>query len=128
MTRADDKRLDDILAAAAEIADIVSRGKNKFDDDVALRRALERCLEIIGEAAKALGDEARDALPQVPWTEMIRLRDRLSHHYHRVEPDQLWVTAHVDVPQMATTIEDGRRQMTDEETRDPSAEPRFGVD
>lgn len=37
-------------------------------------------LEIIGEASKARGDEARDALPQVPWTEMIRLRDRLSHH------------------------------------------------
>lgn len=112
MTRADDKRLDDTLAAPAEIADIVSRGKNKFDDDVALRRALERCLEIIGEAAKALGDETRVALPHVPWTEMIRL-DRLSHHYHRVEPDQLWVTADVDVPQMATAIEDGRRQMTD---------------
>ncbi len=39
MTRADDKRFDDILAAAAEIAHIVGRGKNKFDDDVALRRA-----------------------------------------------------------------------------------------
>ena len=45
---------------------------------------------------------------------MIRPRDRLSHHYQRVEPDQLWVTADVDVPQMATAIEDGRRrQMTD---------------
>jgi len=74
VTRADDKRLDDILAAAAEIADIVGRGKNKFDDDVALRRALERCLEIIGEAAKALGNETRFSLPDVPWTEMIRLR------------------------------------------------------
>jgi len=74
VTRADDKRLDDILAAAAEIADIVSRGKNKFDDDVALRRALERCLEIIGDAAKALADVTRFSLPDVPWTEMIRLR------------------------------------------------------
>lgn len=52
MTRADDKRLDDILATTAEIADIVSRRKDKFDRDVALRRAVERCLEIIGEAAK----------------------------------------------------------------------------
>ena len=110
MTRPDDKRLDDILATATEVADIVSRGKNKFDDDVALRRALERCLEIIGEAAKALGDETRRAIADVPWTEVIRLRDRLSHHYHRVEPDQLWVTAEVDVPQMATAINEWRRQ------------------
>jgi len=110
VTRPDDKRLDDILATATEVADIVSRGKNKFDDDVALRRALERCLEIIGEAAKALGDETRRAIVDVPWTEVIRLRDRLSHHYHRVEPDQLWVTAEVDVPQMATAINEWRRQ------------------
>jgi uncharacterized protein with HEPN domain len=114
VTGADYKRLDDILAAATEIADIVSRGKNEFDRDVALRRALERCLEILGEAAKVLGDETRVAIPGVPWTEVIRLRDRLSHHYHRVEPDQLWVTADVDVPQMATAIEDWRgRQSTE---------------
>lgn len=66
MTRPEDKRLDDILAAAAEIADIVSRGKNNFDDDIALRRALERCLEIIGEAAKALGDRHESLLPKCP--------------------------------------------------------------
>lgn len=39
--------------AAAEIADITARGRAAFDTDVALRRALERCLEILGEAAKA---------------------------------------------------------------------------
>lgn len=108
MTRPDDKRLDDILATATEVADIVGRGKNSFDGDVALRRALERCLEIIGEAATALNAETRAAIADVPWTEVIRLRDRLSHHYHRVEPDQLWVTADVDVPQMATAINDWR--------------------
>jgi uncharacterized protein with HEPN domain len=82
VTRADDKRLDDILAVADEVASIVSRGKNQFDDDVALRRAVERCLEIIGEAAKSIDDELRAAIADVPWTEVIRLRDRLSHHYH----------------------------------------------
>jgi hypothetical protein len=34
----------------------------------------------------------------------------LSDHYQRVEPDQLWVTAEVDLPQMATAINDWRRQ------------------
>jgi len=83
-------------------------GKDNFDDDIALRRALERCLEIIGEAAKALGDETRVAIAEVPWTEVIRLRDRLSHHYHRIEAEQLWVTAEVDAPRMATAIKEWR--------------------
>lgn len=39
---------------------------------------------------------------------MIRLRDRLSHHYHRIEAEQLWVTAEVDAPRMATAIKEWR--------------------
>ena len=114
MTRSDDKRLDDILDVADEIATIVTRGKDDFDDDIALRRAVERCLEIIGEAAKSVDDEVRASIPDVPWTEMIRLRDRLSNHYHRVEADQLWVTADTDVPNMARAIRNWRTQQQDE--------------
>jgi uncharacterized protein with HEPN domain len=36
--------------------------------------ALERCLKIIGEAAKSIDEERRAAIPDVPWTEVIRLR------------------------------------------------------
>jgi uncharacterized protein with HEPN domain len=117
VTRPGDKRLDDILAVADEVASFVARGKNNFDDDIAVRRALERCLEIIGEAAKSLDDELRVAIPDVPWTEVIRLRDRLSHHYHRVEANQLWVTADIDVPQMARAIRNWRNQQPDEPPR-----------
>lgn len=104
MTRSDDKRLDDIVATTSEVADIVGRGRAAFDIDVALRRALERCLEIIGEAAKALSEDVRSATPGVPWSEVVRLRDRLSHHYHRVDPDELWATAEGDVPQLAAAL------------------------
>lgn len=114
MTRHDDKRLDDILATVVEVADIVHRGRDAFDEDVTLRRALERCLEIIGEAAKSLTDETREQIAQVPWSQVIRLRDRLSHHYHRVEPGQLWVTASTDVPALGAAIDTWRaRQPTD---------------
>jgi uncharacterized protein with HEPN domain len=114
VTRSDGKRLDDILDVADEIASIVARGKNNFDDDIALRRAVERCLEIVGEAAKSVDDEVRASIPDVPWTEVIRLRDRLSHHYHRVEADQLWVTADTEVPKMAGAIRNWRSQQQDE--------------
>jgi uncharacterized protein with HEPN domain len=104
VTRPDEKRLDDIVAVTAEIADIVGRGREAFDGDVALRRALERCLEIVGEAAKTLSDDVRTAIPGVPWSQVVRLRDLLTHHYHRVEADQLWTTAATDVPRLAAAI------------------------
>ncbi|MGH9271910.1 MAG: HepT-like ribonuclease domain-containing protein [Ilumatobacteraceae bacterium] len=106
MTRADDKRLDDIV----EVAAIVARGRAAFDSDIALRRAVERCLEIIGEASKALSDEVRAAISEVPWREIIRLRDRVSHHYHRIEPDVLWVTAEEEVPQLVGAVLAWRQQ------------------
>ncbi|MEZ5221842.1 MAG: hypothetical protein R2743_10130 [Ilumatobacteraceae bacterium] len=43
-----------MVMAADEIAAIVARGRTAFDDDVVLRRAVERCLEIMGEASKTV--------------------------------------------------------------------------
>lgn len=92
--------------AADEIASIVERGRDAFDRDVALRRATERCLEIMGEAAKAVSVEFTAANPQVPWSDMAKVRDRLSHHYHRIDPDHLWTMASVDVPAVLRQLRD----------------------
>ena len=50
-----------------------------------LRRAVERCLEIIGEAAKSVSPAVTEAHPEIPWSDLAKVRDRLSHHYHRVD-------------------------------------------
>jgi uncharacterized protein with HEPN domain len=98
MSRSDAHRVADMIMAADEIADIVRRGRAAFDDDRTLRRALERCLEILGEAAKSVSPELRAAHQSVPWSDLAKVRDRLSHHYHRIDPAQLWVIAERDVP------------------------------
>lgn len=90
--------------AADEIATVVARGRSAFDNDVALRRAIERCLEIMGEAAKAVSPELTTAHPEIPWSDMAKVRDRLRHHYHRVDPAQLWTIATVDVPETAELL------------------------
>lgn len=46
-------------------AGLVARGRAAFDDDPALWWALERCIEIAGEAANHLSDETRAAYPSV---------------------------------------------------------------
>ena len=74
MTRSDEQRLADLLDAADELAGIVGRGRDAFDTDPILRRAAERLLEIIGEAANGLSEEATDAHPSVPWRDITRLR------------------------------------------------------
>lgn len=98
MSRSDVHRLADMIMAADEIAAIVQRGRDAFDSDIVLRRAVERCLEIIGEASKAMSSDLTDAHPEIPWSDMAKVRDRLSHHYHRIDPSQLWTMATQDIP------------------------------
>ena len=93
MTRDDDLRLADIRDARQTVATLVGQGRGTFDSDPAIRPALERRLEIIGEAAGALQEETRQNYPAVPWREIIRFRILLAHHYHRVVPDQVWTSA-----------------------------------
>jgi uncharacterized protein with HEPN domain len=104
VTRSDKHRIGDILTAAAELANIVQRGRAAFDEDPILRRAAERLLEIIGEAANLLAEETQSLHPDVPWNDITRLRIVLAHHYHRVDPDQVWTIAARDVPALATAL------------------------
>jgi uncharacterized protein with HEPN domain len=60
--------------------------------------AVERRLEIIGEASKQVGFETREMYPDVPWSDMARLRDVISHRYNRVNPMRIWIIATSDVP------------------------------
>ena len=106
MSRSDEQRLADILDAAAELSAIVERGRDAFLADAILKRAAERLLEIIGEAANALSDETTGRFPEIGWRDLARLRIVLAHHYQRVDPEQVWTIAVGDVPALAERLSD----------------------
>lgn len=108
MSRSDDLRLADILETSYLIRVLVDRGREAFEHDPAIKPAIERCLEIIGEAAGAMTDEFRRSTPGVAWSDVRRLRIVLAHHYHRVDPDQLWTMATIDIPEMVIALGDRR--------------------
>lgn len=107
MSRTDPERLTDILEAATEIKELVDPGKTAWDSDRVRRLAVERLLEIIGESARAMSDEARAEHPDIPWTDVIGLRTVLAHHYHRVDPEQVWTIAAVEIPRLAAQLPPG---------------------
>lgn len=92
------------LAAAEELRVVVERGRAAFDADPILRRAAERLLEIVGEAANLLGEEMTSRYVDVRWRDISRLRIVLAHHYHRVVPDQVWTIAARDIPELVATL------------------------
>jgi uncharacterized protein with HEPN domain len=67
---------------------------------------LTRLLEIIGEAANRVPDENRAEYPQLPWLQMIGLRNRLIHGYDSVDFDILWVIIQKDLPDLIGQLEE----------------------
>jgi uncharacterized protein with HEPN domain len=47
--------------------------------------ALTRCIEVIGEAAARVSGELKASHPEVPWADIIGMRNRLVHAYFEID-------------------------------------------
>lgn len=108
MSRSDEQRVQDILDASDQILDVVKDGRDAWDKDRFRQLAVERLLEIIGESANSLTDGFRAQYPDIAWRDIIGLRIVLAHHYHRVDPNQVWVIAETEVERLAERLRTDR--------------------
>ena len=60
--------------------------------------AVVRNLEIIGEAAKKVPLFVQQAHPQLPWSQMYRMRNRISHEYFGLDMATIWRVATQHLP------------------------------
>lgn len=99
-------RLRDIaenIAAVQEYAGDMSL--SQFESDRRTNDAIERCLQRITEAVIQIGaeDMARIA-PDVPFEKVRGLGNMLRHEYHRIDPKQVFVTVHDELPALQAAI------------------------
>ncbi len=96
----------DMLDAARSVSTFVS-GKTfeQYVEDEMLRSAVERKLEIIGEAAPNVSDELKARASAVPWRPIVASRHILAHEYGDVRQDIVWRIATVRVPELITSLE-----------------------
>jgi uncharacterized protein with HEPN domain len=101
-----DIALRQILAHARE-AVAIAQGKTRadLDQDRLLNLDLTRLLEIIGEAANRIPEEVQAQYPEMPWLQMIGVRNRLIHGYDSVDFDILWVIVSHDLPILISQLE-----------------------
>jgi len=76
-----------------------------LDSDRVLELALVRLLEIVGEAAGRVPDEQRARYAQIPWRQIVSLRNRLIHGYDAVDKDILWQVIVQDLPPLISALE-----------------------
>ena|SRR3990167_334370 len=80
--------------------------EDKFMHDETLQRAYSRSLEIIGEATKKLPKEFTDKHPQVDWSLMAGMRDKLIHHYFGVDYAIVWDVVKNELPKLKPQIKE----------------------
>jgi uncharacterized protein with HEPN domain len=103
--RSPQERLLDILEAIARIERYVALGKARFLEDELIQVWMVHHLERIGEAAARLGREFQEAHPQVPWREMVAMRNLLVHEYFSVDLEEVWETVVRDLPLLKVQIQ-----------------------
>jgi uncharacterized protein with HEPN domain len=96
----------DIRDAAAKSRQFVAGMTfEQFVADEKTAYAVVRCLEIIGEAARKVPDTVRQRYPQMPWQEMMGMRNVLIHDYMGVNYRVVWNTLHDDLPPLLPELE-----------------------
>jgi uncharacterized protein with HEPN domain len=109
--KSDEVYLRHMLDAAEKALDL-SREYSRADLETAelIGLALQRLLEVIGEAANKVSKATQMATPEIPWRQMIATRNRLIHAYFDVDYDILWAIVTGDLPSLVEQL----RSMLDE--------------
>ena len=97
--------LDILLAARKAIGFVKGMTWAEFAQSELHQSALVRPLEIIGEAARRISAETQQSHPEIPWQQMIGMRNRLIHAYFDVNLDVVWKTVTRDLPSLKTELE-----------------------
>ena len=69
------------------------------------QNAVIRSLEVIGEAAGKVSAGAREALPAIPWREIVGMRHRLIHGYADVRLELVWLVARERLGPLVAALE-----------------------
>jgi len=97
--------LQDILTAATHAIEFTESLKlSDFQRDVEKQYAVTRALEIIGEAARNVPDDAKALYSELPWKEMIGMRNIVIHEYFGVDEVVIWQTVQDDLPPLCAAI------------------------
>ncbi len=79
--------------------------REELESNRILSLAVVRLLEIIGEAAARVPEAERANYPEIPWREIVDLRNRLIHGYDSIDYDVLWSIIKHDLPPLAVELQ-----------------------
>lgn len=96
----------DMREAARTARDLVAgMDLDAFLADRRTQLALERSLELVGEAARRVSESLREAHPEIPWRAIVGLRNVIAHDYGELDASRVYSAAVRDVPALLDLLE-----------------------
>ena len=106
LTEKDKGYVYDILSYAHELVSIIKDETHfSFSKNRIKRLAVERILEIIGEAANHLSDDFIEQHNDIPWSKIIGLRNKIAHDYGEILTDRIWLIVSSSIPELIKQLE-----------------------
>jgi uncharacterized protein with HEPN domain len=103
--RDDRLRLQDILEAIENIERRSEGGRDAFFNDEMIQVWVLHHVQIIGEAASGLSGSLRGRYPDVPWDDIVGIRNVLVHQYFGVDLVQVWSAVEEELPVLKAYIQ-----------------------
>jgi uncharacterized protein with HEPN domain len=85
---------------------VAGKSLDDYQTDWLLRHALQRAIEIISEASRALPDDIKALRPEVPWPQVKAIGNVLRHEYHGLSEQILWGVIADEIPRPRIAIDD----------------------
>lgn len=102
--RDDRERLRDILEAVERIERYAAKGRDAFERDELIQVWIVHHLQLVGEAARALSEDFRAAHPEIPWSQIVGMRNILVHNYFGIDTEIVWAAVERDLPALKAQI------------------------
>jgi uncharacterized protein with HEPN domain len=97
--------INDILNSIEEVAEFTNgMSLEDFLKDKKTVNAVIRSLEVLGEAAGKLPEDLRRKAPDVPWTKMTGMRNKLIHEYFGVDLEIVWAVVKEELPPLTSHL------------------------
>ena len=96
----------DMREAAQDCIEFVKAATyDEFCADRMMHSAVERRLEILGEAAGRVSEEFQLSHPEIPWKDIKAIRVVLAHRYGDVNLHELWQAVQRDLPDLLPKLD-----------------------
>jgi uncharacterized protein with HEPN domain len=96
--RDNNERILDMLDAIDRIERYSLKGREIFENNELIQTWIIHHLQIIGEAAAKVDKDFRELYPEVPWPQIVGMRNVIAHEYFGIDLDEVWQVVEIELP------------------------------